>query len=336
MIASGGTMKSYFRYIAITTLLVLLTGCGLYFLLTASQPSQTLTVSNLTSAERSITVKDNNIQIIKTLEPLPDIDIQASSAIVMNADNGDILFSRNSNASLPIASMSKMMTELLVLEAIEANSINWQDTSMISDYAYTISNQPGYASVHLTKEQSYTVRELFNAMAITSANGATIALAEMVAGSEKEFVAMMNEKANELGLEDSYFVNTTGLNNTDLGDYYSVGAPTDTNKMSAKDVAILAKQLIKQFPNILQIMDEPMLSFRKKFLLGDDFGFRMVRNEGVDGLKTGYTDEAGFCFAGTVEKDDIRLISVVMGTSTIVDRFSETKRLYETAFDQMQ
>src|SRR5699024_8715692 len=140
--------------------------------------------------------------------------------------------------------MSKIMSELLVLEAIDDGIIHWKDEIQISEYAFTISNQPGFASVKLKKDKTYTVRELFYAMAIQSANGAAIALAEAVSGSEKEFVTSMNEKAKQLGLNDTVFVNSTGLTNHDLNGYYSTGSVDDTNKMSANDLAILAQTII--------------------------------------------------------------------------------------------
>src|SRR5699024_10385260 len=116
----------------------------------------------------------------------------------------------------------------------------------ISDYADFISNHPGIASVHLQKKQKYTVRELFHAMAIRSANGAAIALAEAVSGSEKAFVKEMNQMADSLGLTQSHFVNSSGLNNKDLGKYSATGGRRDTKMMSARDVAVLAKTLIQR------------------------------------------------------------------------------------------
>lgn len=175
-------------------------------------------------------------------------------------------------------------------------------------------------------------------MVIHSANGATIALAETVAGSEKDFVIMMNEKANLLGLTQSTFVNTTGLSNSDLGNFYSTGSSQDTNSMSARDVAMLAKHLIEQFPEVLDVVKEPKVTLGQQtfsntnWMLPDN-NQANVSYEGVDGLKTGFTYEAGYCFAGTVKKDDLRLISVVMGASTKVTRFSETKRLYEAVYE---
>ncbi|WP_163581013.1 D-alanyl-D-alanine carboxypeptidase family protein [Gracilibacillus saliphilus] len=268
---------------------------------------------------------------------ITDIDLEASSVLLINADTGHVIYEKNSDIPLPTASMSKMMTELLVLEAIENGELKWERDVEISDYAYTISRQPGYASVDLSKERDYTVAELFQAMAIHSANGATIALAEELAGSEEVFVQQMNQRAQELQLEDTQFVNSTGLDNLHLGDYYSVGSVDDTNMMSAQDLAKLAEHLITTYPELLETSNQPTYFLNNReydntnWMLKGDLAF-----DGVDGLKTGYTDLAGYCFTGTVERNGVRLISVVMGTSSEIERFIETARLYEKAFEQIE
>ncbi|GAB2534737.1 D-alanyl-D-alanine carboxypeptidase family protein [Gracilibacillus alcaliphilus] len=264
---------------------------------------------------------------------ISDIELEAETALLIDAESGHILYESNSDQAVPTASMSKMMTELLVLEAIEAGQINWEDEVTVSDYALAISNHPGFASVGLREDETYTVRELFAAMAIHSANGATIALAETVSGSEKEFVQAMNQKAAELGLEQSSFVNSSGLDNHLLGEYYSTGSADDTNTMSANDLASLAVYLLQQFPEVLEVMKQA------DYIKGDQSypnTNRMLQGElaynGVGGLKTGYTDIAGYCFTGTVERDGIQLISVVTGTSSEMQRFADTAALYDEAF----
>src|SRR5699024_2892185 len=129
---------------------------------------------------------------------------------------------------------------------------DWDDSVTTSDYAYTISHQPGFASIKLEQDQLYSVRELFHGMAITSANGATIALAEAVAGSEKEFVTLMNEKAKRLGLEDTHFVDTSGLPSHDQQKYHHAGSVDDYNKMSASDLATLTRYIIDNYPDLLE------------------------------------------------------------------------------------
>ncbi|MBS4201811.1 D-alanyl-D-alanine carboxypeptidase [Bacillus sp. FJAT-49732] len=319
-------------------ILLLMIGCGLYFFIKSANESNTqLPVSFLPLQQHEVESKEFSIKVI---HPLTEMNINAKAAMLIDTRDGSILYEKNSDEPFPTASMSKMMTEYLVLEAIKEGKLAWEQSITVSDYAYTISNTPGFASVHLQKDQSYTIRDLFHAMAIHSANGATIALAETVSGSEKDFVEKMNGKAKELGLNNSKFVNSTGLNNEDLGEYYSTGAPQDANEMSAKDLAILTRSLITQFPEILNVSSTHKLTFGDQTYINTNLMLpgnnEQVSFEGVDGLKTGFTDEAGYCFSGTVERDDIRLISVVMGTQTSLERFIETKRLYEASFGQLE
>lgn len=328
-----------FKWFTLVLVVLIIIGGGLYFAKTLNQPDIEKPIKQQPSIVNDNTTNGHKVPKKALIGTLPNLGLQAKSVILMNAQNGHILYEKDTNQPLPTASMSKMMTELLVLEAIHDHKISWDKSVLISDYVYAVSNHPGFASVHLKKGQSYTVRELFNAMAIHSANGAAIALAESVSGSEKDFVIRMNETAKHLGLKQSYFVDSTGLNNKDLGNFYSTGSPNDTNLMSAKDVALLAKQLIHQFPEFLNVVDEPELTFGQHTYTNTNWMLpeinkQQVGYEGVDGLKTGYTDEAGYCFVGTVKRKDLRLISVVMGASSKVTRFSETERLYETAFSQ--
>ncbi|MCR2822235.1 D-alanyl-D-alanine carboxypeptidase family protein [Lederbergia panacisoli] len=307
------------------------------FIKFAKESNTQLPVSLLPLQQHEVNPKEFTIKVI---HPLKEIDINAESAMLIDTRDGNILFEKNSDEPFPAASMSKMMTEYLVLEAMKEDKLDWNQSVKVSDYAYTISNTPGFASVYLKKDQHYTIRDLYNAMAIQSANGATIALAEVVSGSEKNFVQKMNEKAKELGLKNSTFVNSTGLNNEDLGEFYSTGGRQDANELSARDLTILTKALITQFPEILEISSLPNFTFGGQTYINTNGMLQgnnvHVRFEGVDGLKTGFTDEAGYCFTGTVERNDIRLISVVMGTKDSFERFSETKRLYEASFSQVE
>lgn len=278
------------------------------------------------------------------LKPLSDVELKSRAAFLIDADRDRVLFDKNSHESLGVASMSKIMSELLVLEAIDEGMLDWDDAIDISDYAYTISHQPGFASIELKQDERYLVRDLFHGMAITSANGATIALAEAVAGSEKEFVALMNEKAELLGLADSHFVNSTGLTNHDLQDNHTTGSVDDYNEMSAHDLAELAKYTLHHYPDLLDMTRLPefdiedktfdnsnwMLPGAKENFLGVD-----VTYDGVDGLKTGYTSDAGYGFTGTVQIDGTRFISVVIGTEGFDERFIETGKLYEAIAEQM-
>ncbi|WP_053217494.1 D-alanyl-D-alanine carboxypeptidase family protein [Virgibacillus senegalensis] len=270
---------------------------------------------------------------------LPDLTIHADAAILINANTRQILYEKQINQSLPVASMSKMMTEFLVLEAIEKGTLTWEQQVSISDYAYIISQTPGYSSILLRKEFTYSVKELFHATAIHSANGAAIALAEAVAGSEQEFVSTMNHTAKALGMEDTVFVNSTGLNNQDLGPYRYDNLEYSDNTMSVKDVATLALALLNKHPEIVEVSslandtishgNHDSATYYNTNAMLPEMDIENISYPGVDGLKTGYTDAAGYCFTGTIKRDNARYISVVMGTDSENARFLETKKLYE-------
>ncbi|MFQ3546318.1 serine hydrolase [Halobacillus rhizosphaerae] len=272
------------------------------------------------------------------------VDVNAKSAILVDASSGKILFEKNSDLTLPPASMTKMMTEYLVLEAIDKGKISWDTTTQISDYPYSISANPGFSGVGLRQNHDYTVRELYEAMAINSDNATTIALAELVAGSEAEFVKMMNEKAAEMKLPDYQFVNSTGLSNKDLGDNRPKGTEPDaTNLLSAKSTALLAYHLIHDYPKSLDVTSMTTTEFDGQtiqnwnWLLPDMPGYlKQFGYEGVDGLKTGFTDLAGYCFTGTAKRDGQRLISVVMKTDSKEARFQETRKLFDYGFQQFK
>ncbi|MEQ6390378.1 D-alanyl-D-alanine carboxypeptidase family protein [Bacillaceae bacterium S4-13-58] len=268
------------------------------------------------------------------------LDIEAESAILVDANSGKVLYAKDADVTLPPASMTKMMTEYLVLEAIENGTISWDTTTQISDYAYKISANIAFSGVGLRQNKDYTVRELYDAMAIYSDNATTIALAELIAGSEGEFVKLMNKKAEELNLQDYSFVNSTGLSNSDLGDDYPEGTdPEADNLLSPRATARLAYSLINDFPESLEISSTREKEFEDQmmqnwnWMLPDMPGYLAAFGyEGVDGLKTGYTNLAGYCFAGTAERNGQRLISVVMRTDSRESRFQETKKLFDYGF----
>ncbi|KGX93663.1 D-alanyl-D-alanine carboxypeptidase [Pontibacillus halophilus JSM 076056 = DSM 19796] len=272
------------------------------------------------------------------------VDVEAESAILVDSETGKVLFEKQADVALPPASMTKMMTEYLVLEAIEDGKIAWDTTTQISDYPYSISANTTFSGFGLKQSKDYTVEELYDAMAIFSDNAASIALAELIAGTEGEFVKLMNQKADEMGLGDASFVNSTGLNNTDLGDNYPEGTePDGTTYMSAESVALLAYYLINDYPDALEISSQPTLTFEDRtadnwnWMLPDSSGqLQQYAYDGVDGLKTGYTDLAGYTFAGTAERGGQRYITVVMRTDSKGARFNETAKLLDYGFNQFQ
>ena len=273
-----------------------------------------------------------------------ELDVKAESAILVDAETGKILYAKNPDLELPPASMTKMMTEYLVWEAIEEGDIDWDTTTQISDYPYSLSADDTFSGVGLTQNKDYTVRQLYEAMAINSDNATSIALAELIAGSEGEFVKLMNEKAEEMGMTEYEFVNSSGLDNDSLGDNYPKGTDPDaSNLMSARSAALLAYHLVNDYPEALDISSIPETEFDDQtirnwnYMLPHDASYlKQFAYEGVDGLKTGFTDLAGFCFTGTATRDDNRLISVVMKTDSEEARFKETAKLFDYGFKQFE
>lgn len=272
------------------------------------------------------------------------LDITGESAIVVDSETGKILYSKNPDMALPPASMTKMMTEYLVLEAIENGDISWDTTTQISDYAYSISANPTFSGIGLSQNKDYTVKGLYEAMAINSDNATSIALAELIAETEGEFVKLMNEKGEEMDLPDFRFVNSTGLENNSLGENYPEGTdPEGINLLSARSSAILAYYLIHDHPEALEISSIPEIEFDNQMITnwnwmlpheGDNF--KQYYYEGIDGLKTGNTDLAGFCFTGTAERNGNRLITVIMKTDSEDIRFTETADMFDYGYENFK
>ncbi|MEH7387784.1 D-alanyl-D-alanine carboxypeptidase family protein [Bacillus sp. JJ1521] len=311
-----------------------------------NQTRKRLIISLLTIFLLSIFINPLTTVQAEALAP----DIEAKYAILIDGDTGRVLYEKNADVAAPIASMTKMMTEYLVLEAIDDGKISWDDTTVISDYAYAISNPSnGFSGAGLTQSKPYLIEDLYNAMAIYSDNAASIALAELVAGTEANFVKMMNEKAAELGLPDSHFENSTGLTNQMLEEVYPAGRDINgDNILSAESVALLAFSLIRDYPVALEHSSIPQMNFEGKKLNNWNWmlkhdpaespNFVPYYYEGMDGLKTGYTSAAGKSFTGTAVRNGQRLISVVMNTTNEGDapRFVETKKLLDHGFNNFE
>lgn len=268
-----------------------------------------------------------------------ELDLKVEAAILVDAETGIVLYEKNADAVLGIASMSKMMTEYLVLEAIDQGKISWDQNIEINEYVHKLSAAPGLSNVGLTQGEVYTVKELYEAMAIFSGNAATVALAEVIGGTEKNFVEMMNKKAEEIGLKDYKFVNSSGLNNSTLLGNHPAGGPDEENVMSARATAKLAYRLLKDYPKVLDTASQPRLEFRDGRTY-DNFNFMLpglvYGYEGVDGLKTGSTDFAGYGFTATAKRGDQRFISVVMKADTRDTRFTETTKILDFAFNNFK
>ncbi|HHU80089.1 MAG: D-alanyl-D-alanine carboxypeptidase family protein [Bacilli bacterium] len=245
------------------------------------------------------------------------------SAILMEASTGTILYSKEPDLRRPPASMTKIMTLKLILDAVESKRIDLEEMVTTSEYA---SKQIG-TRIFLSVNEQMKVKDLIKSIAIASANDASVALAERISGSEENFVAMMNKEASRLGLKNTNFVNCTGL-------------PAHNHYSSSRDMAIMARELILKHENILEITkiyedyvreDTPEKRF---WLVNTNKLVRFV--PGVDGLKTGWTEEAGYCLTATMKKNGMRVISVIMGEPTTSIRSNETMAMLNYAFSNFE
>jgi len=249
-----------------------------------------------------------------------DLNFSARSVLLMEQETGEILYAENEHRSFPPASMTKIMTLLLVMEALEEGHISLNDQVTASSYAASM----GGSQIWLEPGEVMSVEDLIKAVAITSANDASVALAEHISGSNENFVAEMNRKAEKLGMENTYFYNVHGLP--------SGSAEIQGNYTTAYDLGVLARELLK-YPEILNWTSTWIDYIRdgESFLNNTN---RMVRhNPGVDGLKTGYTREAKYGVTATARKGDMRLISVVMGVDQSEQRFEEAADLLNFGFN---
>lgn len=278
---------------------------------------------NCVSAETLGPVEEGVIDDISTVKETNTSDTSlaqnASSAILIDASTGEILFEKNSHEKMAPASMTKMMSMLLIMEAIENDIIGWDDIITVSQNA----SDMGGSQILLETGEQMSVYDLFKGVAVASGNDAVVALAESVAGTEEEFVKMMNDKAKELGLKDTNFKNVHGL---DDANHYS----------SAYDMAMIAKELVShekifEFTSIYE-------DYLRK---GTDREFWLVNTNklvrfysGVDGLKTGYTSEAGYCLTATAKKNDMRLIAVAMGEPSSTSRNADITSMLDYGFAQ--
>lgn len=255
-----------------------------------------------------------------------------AAAILIDAATGQVLYEQNADAPRPPASMTKLMTEYIVLERITKGQLNWTDVVATSKEA--ASTPPDGSQIYLAEGDEHTVKDLYIAMAVGSANDATIALASHIGGSEAGFVSIMNETAQSLGLETARFTGATGLQ--------------DDTVISARDLATFAGIILRDHPEFLEYSAMQNYKFRERdknpmvnwnWMLGSNksvTNFKQYAYEGVDGMKTGYISAAGYCFTGTAKRGDMRLISVVMGTESQGARFLETAKLFDYGFNNFE
>lgn len=240
------------------------------------------------------------------------------SAILIEASTGKILYEKNSHERYAPASMTKIMSMILIMEEIEKGNLKWNDTLVASEYAASM----GGSQIFLQPNEKMSVKDLFKAVAIGSANDATVVFAEKIAGTEEKFVEKMNKKAKELGLKDTNFKNAVGL---DEANHYS----------SAYDMAMMAKELVKyekifEFTTIYE--DYLRQNTDNKFWLVNTN--KLIKTyDGADGLKTGYTTEAGYCLTATAYRNNMRLIGTIMGTTDSKSRNSNMTTLLDYGFN---
>ena len=241
--------------------------------------------------------------------------VEAASAILMEKETGAILYEQNAHDKLEPASVTKVMTLLLVMEAIDSGRLSLDETVTMSAHAVSM----GGSQIWLKENEQMTVRDLLKAVTVVSANDGAVALAERVAGSEEAFVALMNQRAAQLGMTDTCFVNCTGL-------------PAAGHLTSAHDIALMSRELIRSHPSIREYTTIWMDSLR-------DGAFQLTNTnklirfyDGATGLKTGSTDSALYCLSATAERSGMELIAVVLKSPTSQERFDAARALLDYGF----
>lgn len=249
------------------------------------------------------------------------VDISSQSAILMEKSTGQILYEKNSHEKLPPASITKIMTILLIYENQKNGKFSWDDTVTVSDHAASM----GGSQVFLEPNEQQTAAELTKCIVIASANDAAVAMAEFIGGSEEGFVKMMNEKAAQLKMNDTTFVNACGLD-------------TDGHVSSANDIAIMSRYLLSNFPEVCQYTTTWMDTITHKTRNGEtQFGLTNTNKlikwySGATGLKTGSTGLAKYCLSASAKRNDMELIAVIMAAPDNKSRFKEAMKLLDYGF----
>lgn len=282
----------------------------------ASSKALQATASPLPSVEFRVTTDDSDQD-----DETPQLASEARSAVVMDYSTGKVLFEKDAHEKLALASVTKVMTMLLIMEALDSGQIHLNDKVKTSEHAASM----GGSQVFLEPGETMTVNDMLKAIAMASANDACAAMAEYLSGSESQFVKKMNHRAKELGMDDTHFVNSNGL-------------PEPNHYSSAHDIAIMSRELLKH---------EEVTKYTSKYsdyLRQDsEHPFWLVNTnklvrfyDGVDGLKTGYTSESKYCLSATAKKEGFRVIAVVMGEPKSSVRNKEVSELLNWAFAEYQ
>jgi D-alanyl-D-alanine carboxypeptidase (penicillin-binding protein 5/6) len=302
---------------AISTIFVLLISiiCGNYVF--AKQDTTSGKVNNTQTDTKTKTI----LTVKKTKEETANVNITSKSAVLLEGSTGEIIFEKNKDEQLRPASITKIMTLLLIFEALDSGKISLDDKVTVSEYAASM----GGSQVWLEPYETQTVNDMIKCISIVSANDACVAMAEFIAGSEEEFVARMNEKAKELGMNNTHFVNCCGL---DVDNHYS----------TAYDVALMSRELITKHPQIKDYSTVWMDSITHVTKKGEStFGLsntnKLIKTyNGITGLKTGSTSLAKYCLSATAQRDGMDLIAVIMAAPSTKDRFGEAAKLLDYGF----
>lgn len=262
------------------------------------------------------------MQVFAVEEKKNELIPGAVSGILMEANSGKIIYEKEKDKQVAVASMTKMVAQIIILEEISKGNIKWDDVVTVSKNAADM----GGSQIYIQEGEKITIRDLMKGISMASGNDATVQMAEVIGGSEAKFVKMMNKKVKELGLKNTHFKNCTGL---DEEGHYS----------SAYDMAMIARDLVVNHPEILKFSsvyeDYLREDTENKFWLVNTN--KLVRfYEGADGLKTGHTDAAGYCLAATAKKNDLRLIGIVLGEKDSKVRNSETMSLLDYGFGSVK
>ena len=246
----------------------------------------------------------------------------AVSGILLEASSGKIIFEKNKDKEVSVASLTKMVAQIIILEEVRKGNIKWSDIVTVSKNASSM----GGSQIYLSEGEKISVEDLMKGISVASGNDATVAMAEYISGSEEKFVKRMNKKVKELGLKHTNFVNSTGL---DEKNHYS----------SAYDMSIIARQLVINYPEILRFSsiyeDYLRENTSNKFWLVNTNKLISQYN-GTDGLKTGHTDDAGYCLSATTKRGNLRLIGIVLGENDSKVRNSETIDLLDYGFNNIK
>ncbi|URI12695.1 D-alanyl-D-alanine carboxypeptidase family protein [Ligilactobacillus salivarius] len=278
-----------------------------------------------------------------SLEKIKADRVDAKAAYMIDAGTGQVLYQQNANNKYPIASLTKILTLAVIMKDIHNQKLNWDQKIKVNKDVADMANNWQFSNVQLNEGESYTVRSLVESMMIVSADGSTEALALADAGNIQAFNEKMKEVAREAGVTDAEIYNMIGLPNSDLGKLKLKNVDDNQeNKFSAKDIALISKYLVNNYPEVIDITKQKNVDFKISadqtynmeninYML--EGSYAAPKNGTIDGLKTGFTDDAGYCFVGTGTFNGQRVITVILNTSDYNKQFAETNKMIESVMN---